>query len=60
MKIVGFYTVYIREPSDVSEVGSGPIVSDFIWFGPNATCDGNPVQFYGQPPLPGGVKLVAS
>lgn len=47
MKIIGFYTVDIREPSDISEIGSGPILADVIWFGPNATCDGNPVQFYG-------------
>jgi hypothetical protein len=64
MKIVGFYTIYIREPDNRSDVGNGngnglnQIVADVVWFGPNATCDGNPVQFHGGPPVPGSVKLV--
>ncbi len=66
MKIIGFYTIYIREPNDRSDVGNGngnglgQIVADVIWFGPNATCDGAPVDFYGGATVSGGFKLVAS
>jgi hypothetical protein len=65
MKIVGFYTVYIREPDHRNDVGNGngnglgQIVADILWFGPNATCNGQPVQFFGGPPVDGGIKLVA-
>ena len=65
MKIIGFYTVYIREPDNRGDVGNGngdglnQIVADVIWFGPNATCGGQPVQIFGSPPVAGGVKLVA-
>ncbi|CAN5669965.1 hypothetical protein BH18ACT6_BH18ACT6_22950 [soil metagenome] len=59
-------TIYIREPNDRSDVGNGngnglgQIVADVIWFGPNATCDGAPVDFYGGATVSGGFKLVAS
>jgi len=65
MKIIGFYTVFIREPDNRTDIGNGngnglgQIVADVIWFGPNATCGGQPVQLFGGPPVSGGVKLVA-
>ncbi len=62
MKIVGFYTVYLREPDTATELygnGLGLTVADVIWFGPNATCDGVPFSPYGSPPVTTGVKLVA-
>jgi hypothetical protein len=62
MKIVGFYTVYIREPDTAAELygnGLGLTVADVIWFGPSATCDGVPFSPYGSPPVVTGVKLIA-
>ncbi len=66
MKIIGFYTVYIREPDNRSDVGNGSgnglgqIVSDVIWFGPNATCeDGSTFAPFGSINVPAGVKLIA-
>jgi hypothetical protein len=45
MKIIGFYTVYIREPNTPGEVGSGPIEADIIYLGPGSTCGGAPINF---------------
>jgi Flp pilus assembly protein TadG len=66
MKIVGFYTVYIREPDHAGDAGNGngnglgQIVADIIWFGPDATCDGVAVNWYGtNPTTVGGIKLVS-
>jgi hypothetical protein len=62
MKIIGFYTVYIREPDTAAELygnGLGLTVADVIWFGPDATCDDVPMSPFGSPPLITGVKLVA-
>lgn len=66
MKIIGFYTVYIREPANQSDIGNGSanglgqIVSDVIWFGPNATCeDGSTFAPLGSINVPAGVKLIA-
>ena len=42
MEIIGFYTVYIREPDTPGEVGSGPIEADVVCLGPESTCDGHP------------------
>jgi hypothetical protein len=58
-KIIGFYTVYIEEPSTDPEVDNS-LLTRVMWFGPDATCDGDPVQFYGGPPVSGSFKLVAS
>jgi hypothetical protein len=61
MKIIGFNTVYVREPNTIAEMsGIDFIVPDVIWFGPNATCDDQPENFYGGPSVKGGIKLVAS
>lgn len=62
MKIIGFYTIYIREPNTVAEIGSGPMEADVIWFGPDAKCDGTGDAFqpFGSPfAADAGVKLVA-
>ncbi len=62
MKIVGFYTVYIREPNTAAELygnGLSLTVADVLWFGPDATCDGVPFSPFGSPPVTTGVKLVA-
>ena len=62
MKIIGFYTVNIREPDTAAELygnSLGSIVADVLWFGPNATCNGVPFGPYGSPPMPTGVKLVS-
>lgn len=68
MKIVGFYTVYIDEPDDRSDIGNGNatglghVTSNIIWFGPNATCDdGSPFAPVGTDPdsLFGGVSLTS-
>ncbi len=66
MKIIGFYTVYIREPANRSDVGNGngnglnQIVADVIWFGPDATCeDGSKFAPLGSINVPSGVKLIA-
>lgn len=47
MKVIGFYLVYLREPDQKADVGSGPIQADVIHLGPNATCNGNPYNPYG-------------
>ena len=40
--------------------GLGQIVSDVIWFGPNATCeDGSTFAPLGSINVPAGVKLIA-
>ena len=66
MKVIGFYTVYIREPANRSDVGNGggnglnQIVADVVWFGPDATCeDGSLFAPLGSIDVPAGVKLVA-
>ena len=58
MKFIGFYTIYIREPSSIAAIG-GPIDADVIWFGPNAQCDdGSLFQPFGSNnPINGGVWL---
>lgn len=40
MKVIGFYTVFLREPNTPGELGSGPIEADIVYIGPGATCDG--------------------
>lgn len=61
VKMIGFYTIYIREPSSIAEVGSGPIDADIIWFGPDAECStGEAFQPLGNTTVvDAGVKLVA-
>jgi hypothetical protein len=66
MKVIGFYTVYIREPDNRSDVGNGggnglnQIVADVVWFGPDATCeDGSAFAPLGSINAPSGVKLIA-
>jgi len=66
MKMIGFYTVYIREPANRADIGNGAanglgqIVSDVIWFGPDATCeDGSTFAPFGSINVPAGVKLIA-
>lgn len=58
LKIVGFYTVYIREPNTAGE--NGIFQADVVWFGDNATCDGEEVDFYGAIGASKKIKLVAS
>jgi len=61
MKMIGFYTVFIREPNDVDDIG-GPMEADVVWFGPNAECaDTNEAfrPFGSDIELDLGVKLVA-
>lgn len=60
MKMIGFYTIYIREPDTVADLG-GPMDADIIWFGPNAMCeDQTAFQPFGSSlELDLGVKLVA-
>jgi len=60
MKIVGFYTVYIREPDFIADIG-GPLEADVLWFGPKAECtNGDVFQPFGSPvAVDAGVKLVA-
>jgi hypothetical protein len=58
-KIIGFYTVYIEQPTSSAGVDNS-LLTRVVWFGPSATCDGNPVQFFGGPPVSGSIKLVAS
>ncbi|NND02185.1 MAG: Tad domain-containing protein [Acidimicrobiia bacterium] len=66
MKVIGFYTVYIREPANRSDVGNGggnglnQIVADVVWFGPDATCeDGSLFAPLGSINVPSDVKLIA-
>jgi len=60
MKFIGFYTIYIREPNTIADIG-GPIDADIIWFGPDAKCsDGSPFQPTGSiNPVETAVWLVA-
>jgi len=60
MKIIGFYTIYIRQPIAIADLG-GPIDADIIWFGPDAKCDsGEAFQPLGDTVVvDAGVKLVA-
>lgn len=60
MKFIGFYTIYIREPSSIADIG-GPIDADIIWFGSEAKCnDGSPFQAVGSTnPVDTGVWLIA-
>jgi hypothetical protein len=60
MKFIGFYTVYLREPSTRAELGSGPMAADIVWFGPDARCDtGELFHPTGSTtPVNAGVKLV--
>jgi hypothetical protein len=61
MKMIGFYTIYIREPDSIADIG-GPMVADIVWFGPNAECDdtGEAFKPFGSDiELDLGVKLVA-
>ena len=60
MKMIGFYTVFIREPASIADIG-GPLEADVIWFGLNATCStGEAFQPFGSSvPIDTGVKLVA-
>ena len=61
MKMIGFYTVFIREPNDVDDIG-GPMEADVVWFGPNAECGdtGEAFRPFGSDlELDLGVKLVA-
>ncbi len=66
MKVIGFYTVYIREPASRSDAGNGggnglnQIVGDVVWFGPDATCaDGSLFAPLGSIGVPAGIKLIA-
>ena len=66
MKVIGFYTVYIREPANYTDVGNGganglgQVVSDVIWFGPDAKCeDGSTFAPIGSFNVYSGVKLIA-
>jgi Flp pilus assembly protein TadG len=60
MKFIGFYTIYIREPITIADIG-GPIDADIIWFGSEAECsDGSPFQPVGSTnPIATGVWLIA-
>lgn len=61
VKFIGFYTIYIREPSTIAHIG-GPIDADIIWFGAEAECsDGRPFVPVGSTgPVNRGVWLVES
>jgi hypothetical protein len=66
LKVIGFYTVYIREPANRSDVGNGSgtglnqIVADVVWFGTNATCaDGSGFAPLGSINVPSGIRLIA-
>jgi hypothetical protein len=61
MKMIGFYTVYLREPNTIAEVSSGPMDADVVWFGPDAHCEtGEAFQPFGSSlTVNAGVKLVA-
>lgn len=60
MKMVGFYTVFIRMPAIISDIG-GPMEADVIWFGLDAACStGEAFQPFGAAvAVDTGVKLVA-
>lgn len=59
MKFTGFYTIYIREPNTIADIG-GPIDADIIWFGPDSKCStGEAFQPIGSlGPVNQGVWLV--
>ena len=61
MKFIGFYTIYIREPNTIADIG-GPIDADIIWFGPDSKCiTGEAFQPIGSlGPVNQGVWLVDS
>ncbi len=61
MKFIGFYTIFIREPAHYTDTFDhlGGVMVDVLWFGPDATCDGQPFDPFGGETIPGGVKLVA-
>ena len=61
VKFIGFYTIYIREPATIANIG-GPIDADIIWFGSDAECsDGRPFVAVGSTgPINRGVWLVES
>ncbi len=61
MKFIGFYTVYIREPDVLADVGKDAMDADIVWFGPDAKCDtGEAFQPLGSAvPVNAGIKLVA-
>jgi hypothetical protein len=61
VKFIGFYTVYIREPAVLGDIGKDAMDADIIWFGPDTECNtGEPFQPYGAGvPVDAGVKLVA-
>ena len=69
MKIVGFYTVYISEPNELSDFDSGgngngngldEVEGTVVWFGPNAMCeDGSAFAPLGTLDMPEGVKLIS-
>lgn len=62
MKVVGFYTIYMREPDTVAEItGSDAIVADVLWFDESVKCDnGDYFQSLGAlTPVDAGVRLVA-
>jgi len=61
MKFIGFYTVFIREPSHIADIG-GPMDADVIWFGPDAACGdtGEAFQPFGSTvEVDAGVRLVS-
>lgn len=60
LKVIGFYTVYIREPDTLAEVGSGPYQADIVFIGAGSTCDGEPFDLYNSAIPIEAVKLVAS
>lgn len=61
MKIIGFYTVYIREPAHKADVDRDAMDTDIVWFGPDARCNtGEAFQPLGSSiPVNAGVRLVA-
>lgn len=61
MKFIGFYTVYIREPDVLADIGKDAMDADIIWFGPDAKCDtGEAFQPLGSSePINAGIRLVA-
>lgn len=61
VKIIGFYTIFIREPGTAAEItGSDAIVADILWFDGAECSDGTLFQPFGSTvALDTGVKLVA-
>ena len=61
MKLIGFYTVYIREPDVLADIGKDAMDADIIWFGPDAKCNtGEAFQPLGSSePINAGIRLVA-